>query len=94
MHLLRLLMMAKDIVEKGEIITRRTHDLPLLLSIRRGDFMQADGTYSKDFFELVDEYERKLNEAVKRTKLPEEPDMRAVGRFVERVNLYAVTGKF
>ncbi len=94
MHLIRLLIMAKDVVEKGEIITRRTQDLPVLLSIRRGDFMKSDGTYSADFFTLVDEYERKLNEAVKHTKLPDEPDMRAVGRFVEHVNLCAVTGRF
>ncbi len=93
MHLVRLLMMAKDVVERGEIITRRTDDLPLLLSIRRGDYMLPDGTYSRDFYDVVDEYENKLDEAVKHTKLPAEPDMRAVGRFVERVNLYAVTGR-
>lgn len=94
MHLVRLLMMAKDVVERGEIITKRTDDLPVLLSIRRGDYMLSDGTYSRDFYSLVDEYERKLDEAVKHTKLPAEPDMRTVGRFVERVNLYAVTGRF
>ena len=94
MHLVRLLMMARDIVEKRRIITRRTEDLPVLLSIRRGDFMLEDGTYSRDFYALVDEYERKLDEAIRHTSLPEEPDMAAVGRFVERVNLYAVTGRF
>ena len=94
MHLVRLLMMAKDVVERGEIITKRTDDLPVLLSIRRGDYMLSDVTYSRDFYSLVDEYERKLEEAVKHTKLPAEPDMRTVGRFVERVNLYAVTGRF
>ena len=93
MHLVRLLLMARDIVEKRRIITRRTEDLPVLLSIRRGDFMLPDGTYSKDFYAMVDEYERKLDEAIRHTSLPEEPDMAAVGRLVERVNLYAVTGR-
>ncbi len=93
MHLVRLLLMARDIVEKRRIITHRAEDLPVLLAIRRGDYMLSDGTYSGDFYALVDEYERKLDEAVRRTCLPEEPDMAAVGRFVERINYYAVTGR-
>ncbi len=91
MHLVRLFMMAIDILEKGVIRTHRTDDLPLLLSIRRGDFMQADGTYSRTFYEMLDEYERKLDEAAARTKLPDEPDLAKVAKFVERVNLYVVT---
>ena len=91
MHLVRLFMMAIDILEKGEIRTHRTDDLPLLLSIRRGDFMEADGTYSKVFYEMLEEYERKLDEAAARTKLPDEPDLVKVAEFVERVNRYVVT---
>ncbi|SDB67950.1 nucleotidyltransferase domain-containing protein [Butyrivibrio sp. INlla16] len=93
MHLIRLFMMAIDILEKGEIITHRTNDLDTLLAIRRGDFMEADGSYSPAFFEMLDEYERKLDEAAKKTTLPDNPDMEKVERFVERVNRYAVTGE-
>ena len=52
MHLVRLFMMAIDILERGEIKTHRKDDLPLLLSIRNGDFMQEDGTYSKAFYAM------------------------------------------
>ena len=93
MHLIRLFMMAIDILEKGEIITHRTNDLPLLQAIRRGDYMLADGTFSSAFYELLEEYEHRLDEAAEKTKLPDNPDMRAVEHFVERINRYAVTGE-
>lgn len=93
MHLIRLFMMAIDILEKGEIITQRKNDLPVLLAIRRGEYMQSDGTFSADFYEMLEEYEHKLDEAAARTKLPDNPDMDGVEKFVERVNRYAVTGE-
>lgn len=86
MHLVRLLMMAVDILDKREIITYRKDDLTLLLAIRRGDYMNADGTFSVEFYEILDEYEHKLDEAAKRTTLPDEPDMDKVGKFVEHIN--------
>lgn len=93
MHLIRLFMMAIDILEKGEIITHRKNDLPVLLAIRRGEYMQSDGTFSADFYEMLEEYEHKLDAAAARTKLPDNPDMDGVEKFVERVNRYAVTGE-
>lgn len=93
MHLIRLFMMAIDILEQGRIITHRTTDLPLLLSIRHGEYMKEDGTFSQAFYEVLEEYERRLEEASKKTKLPDNPDLAAVERFVERVNLYSLTGE-
>ena len=93
MHLIRLFMMAIDILEKREIRTHRTDDLPLLLAIRRGDYMETDGTFSKAFYEMLGEYERKLDEASVRTKLPDNPDIEKVGKFVERINRYVITGE-
>lgn len=93
MHLIRLFMMAIDIMEKGEICTYRRDDLPTLLAIRRGDYMLQDGTFSPEFYELLTEYERKLDEAAENTILPDNPDMDRVARFVERINRYAVTGE-
>ncbi len=90
MHLIRLFMMAIDILEKGEIITHRTDDLPLLLAIRKGEYMQADGTFSPAFYEMLEEYERKLDEAALSTKLPDNPDMGKVGKFVMHINSHAV----
>ena len=38
-------------------------------------------------------YERKLDEASVRTKLPDNPDIEKVGKFVERINRYVITGE-
>lgn len=94
MHLIRLFMMAIDILEKGRIITHRGNDLPVLLAIRRGEYMLPDGTFSTEFYEILEEYERRLDEAAAKTALPDNPDMSAVESFVEHVNRYAVTGEF
>ena len=93
MHLIRLFMMAIDILEKGEIRTRRNEDLPILLAIRNGEYMQADGTFSQAFYEMLEDYEQRLDEAATHTSLPDNPDMDKVEAFVERVNRYAITGE-
>ena len=93
MHLIRLFMMAVDILEKGEIRTRRTDDLPVLLAIRKGEYMLEDGTFAPEFYELLEDYERRLDEAAGKTVLPDNPDMEKVERFVERVNRYVITGE-
>lgn len=90
MHLIRLFMMAIDILEKGEIRTHRTDDLELLRSIRRGDFQKADRTFSDEFYEMLSAYENRLETATKNTRLPDNPDMEKVEQFVEAVNRMAI----
>ena len=94
MHLIRLFMMAIDILEKGEIRTHRTDDLDLLLKIRRGEFMKDDRTFSDEFYEILSDYEKQLRMATKETILPDNPDMDKVEAFVERVNRCAIDGEF
>lgn len=94
MHLVRLFMMAIDILEKGEIRTHRTDDLELLKSIRRGDFQKTDGTYQKEFYDLLSDYEKRLEVATAKTTLPDNPDMEKVEQFVEYVNRKAIEGDF
>ena len=94
MHLIRLFMMAKDILEKGEIRTHRTDDLELLRSIRRGDYQQEDKTFSKEFYDMLADYESRLEVAIKKTELPDNPDMDKVGAFVEYMNRRAIEGDF
>lgn len=90
MHLVRLFMMGIDILEEGEIRTHRPEaDLALLRSIRNGEYMK-DGAFIPTFYEIVEDYEKRFAEAEKRSCLPENPDMEAVGRFVERINRKAI----
>lgn len=86
MHLMRLFMMAIDILEKQEVHTYRDKEHELLLSIRRGDFQNADGKFRDEFYELLAEYEDKLHYAAKNTELPEEPDMNKVQEYVMTIN--------
>lgn len=90
MHLIRLFMMAVDILEKGEIRTHRTDDLGLLRQIRRGDFQNEDKTFSKEFYDMLARYESRLEQAAEKSRLPDNPDMEQIGRFVEHVNRQAI----
>ena len=86
MHLIRLYMMGIDILEKKELRTHRPEsDLALLRSIRNGDYMTA-GVLNDEFYEIVSEYQARFDEAEKHSNLPDDPDMKAVGEFVESVN--------
>ena len=94
MHLIRLLMTVIDILEEHTIITCRQEDLPLLMKIRNGGYMMEDGTMSPAFYEVLDMYEHKFEEAAQKTTLPDSPDMKKVGAFVERINRCAVMEDF
>lgn len=86
MHLIRLFLMALDILVKGEIHTYREEEQELLKSIRRGDFQKPDGTFREEFYELLADYEKRLERAAAETVLPDEPDMERVQEFVMAVN--------
>lgn len=94
MHLIRLFMMAIDILEKGEIRTHRTDDLELLRSIRRGEFQKQDRTFSEEFYHILSDYEQRLESAVRNTGLPDNPDMIQVEKLVEFINRKAIEGDF
>ena len=94
MHLIRLLLTVIDILEKHRIVTCRQEDLPLLMKIRNGEYMQPDGTLSPDFYEILDQCERRFQQAARETTLPDSPDMERIGAFVERVNRCAVMGEY
>ncbi len=94
MHLIRLFLMGIDILEKGEIRTHRINDLELLKSIRHGDFQKEDKSFSREFYDIVSEYEKRLETATKHTSLPDNPDMEKVEQFVEYVNRKAIEVDF
>ena len=86
MHLVRLFMMGTDILKNGLIRTRRPDDeLELLRSIRDGAYMK-EGQLSDEFYKIVSEYEARYEEAERSSKLPDNPDMERIERFVEEIN--------
>lgn len=90
MHLIRLFMMGIDILEKGEIRTCRKEELELLRKIRSGGFLREDRSFDGEFYDILGEYESRLEQAVRRSVLPDTPDMDQVERFVEYVNRKAL----
>lgn len=90
MHLVRLYLMCFDILEKEEINTYRETDHDLLMSIRNGKFMQEDGTYKQEFFDMVNKLEKRLQYDKENTSLPKVPDIKIVEDFVMDVNRKAI----
>lgn len=86
MHLIRLFMMALDILEKGEINTYRKAEHDLLMDIRFGKYQKEDGTFYESFYEMLADYEKRLKYAADNTELPEEPDTEAVQDLLMLIN--------
>ena len=86
MHLIRLFMMALDILEKGEINTYREKEHDLLMDIRFGKYQKEDGTFHESFYEMLSDFEKKLHYAAENTDLPVEPDMTKVQELVMTIN--------
>lgn len=92
MHLIRLYMMCLDILERKEIVTFREKEHELLMSIRNGEYLDGNRQPIPEFFEMVDDYEKKMKYAKENTDLPENPDYKAIQEFVMDVNERVVRG--
>ncbi len=86
MHLVRLYLMCFDIVEKGEINTYRDKEHDFLMDIRNGKYLDENRQPIKEFYEIVSEYENKLECLKSSTYLPEEVDMKKVMDLVQDIN--------
>lgn len=92
LHMVRLYLMVFDILEKGEINTYREKEHDFLMSIRNGKYLDDEQKPTKEFYEIVDEYEHKLDLLKDTTELPDVPDMTKVNDFVASVNERIVLG--
>ena len=86
MHLIRLYLMCLDILEKEEIITFREKEHNLLMNIRNGRYQKADHTFSAEFYDLLNDLEKRLDYAKENTSLPEMPDLAQIEAFQMEVN--------
>lgn len=86
MHLVRLYLTAFDILENKRIVTYRENDIPLLMSIRNGYFMNKDGTYKQEFFDMISDFEKRLKYDSDNTDLPNKPNYKIIEEFVMEVN--------
>lgn len=93
MHLVRLYYMAFDILERKQIITYREAEHDLLMSIRNGAFSNEQNLFSNEFYEMVDELEKRLEYAKQNTDLPKDPDYKRIEDFVVSVNSEILKGE-
>ena len=94
MHLIRLYMMCLDILEKEQIVTYREAEHDLLMDIRNGKYLDSNDQPIPEFYEMVDDYEKKLDYAKLNTSLPDSPNYKKIREFVMNVNERVVKGEF
>ena len=83
MHLVRLYLMAEDILVNGEIITYREKEHDLLMSIKQGEYYNEElNCLSVEFFDMVNGLDKRLLAANEESRLPETPDMERVSRLL------------
>lgn len=93
MHLVRLYYMCFDILERGEIVTYREAEHDFLMDIRNGKYLDNDNKPTTEFFEIVDELEKRLEYDKIHTELPEKPDYNRIKEFTMSVNERIVKGE-
>jgi len=86
MHLVRLYLMCFDILERGEIITYREAEHDLLMDIRNGKYLDDNKQPTKEFYEMVDKLEKRLDYDSKNTDLPDSVDMKKINDLVYSIN--------
>lgn len=94
MHLIRLYMMCLDILENEKIVTYREAEHDLLMDIRNGKYLDANKQPISEFYEMVNDYEKRLEYARNNTSLPDKPDYKKINEFVASVNERVVKGEF
>lgn len=93
MHLVRLYLMCLDILNEGEIITYREKDHDFLMEIRNGKYLDDNRQPIPEFFDIVKDFEDKLEKAKKTTNLPDNPDYKKINEFIASVNERIVKGE-
>ena len=93
MHLIRLYMMCLDILENEKIVTYRTDEHDLLMSIRNGEYLDENRQPTTAFYDLLNEYEKRFDYAKNNTSLPDVPDHKRINEFKMSVNERIVKGE-
>ena len=79
MHLIRLYLMAIDILQKQHVITYREKEHDLLINIRQGKLTL------QEILKIKDELEIKMQEVFQSTLLPDKPDYDAINHLMIKI---------
>lgn len=86
MHLVRLLLMGIEILEGKGINTYRENDRNQLLEIRNGKYQKEDGSFYQEFFDMVNNLEKRLQYAADNSSLPSKPNFNKIEELVVEIN--------
>lgn len=78
MHTVRGILMGIETLKTGVVKTYRKNDLPILLPILEGKYMNSDGTMNSSFYDIVDKLQKEADYAFKHSVLPNMPDEKKV----------------
>ena len=92
MHLVRLYLMAKDILEDSKIITYREKEHDFLMDIRNGKYLTEDSRPTQEFMDMVGELEQGLKDSIKKSPLPDKPDEERINDLLADINESIVCG--
>ena len=84
--------MCFDILENEKIVTYREKEHDLLMDIRNGKYLDDNRQPIPEFFEMLDELEKRLEYDKKNTSLPEKPNCKEINEFVASVNERVIKG--
>ena len=84
--------MCFDILERGKIITYREQDHDFLMEIRNGKYLDDNKQPIPEFFEMVTDFEKRLEYAKTHTELPDKPNYKAIRDFTISVNERIIKG--
>lgn len=90
-HLARLYMMGIELLRDAKINTYRDKDHDFLMDIRAGKYLGENNLPTKEFMEMVKEWDAQLEDAALHSPLPDKPDEERINRFKSEVNYAIVT---
>ena len=93
MHTFRLYLMCLDILENEEINTYREKEHDLLMNIRNGKYINENEQPLPEFYDIVSEYEEKLEYAKEHTNLPDKPQYKKIDELLMSVNERIIKGE-
>jgi hypothetical protein len=64
------------------------------MDIRNGKYLDNEKQPTPEFYEMVNDYEKRVEYAKNNTSLPDKPDYNKINEFVASVNERVVKGEF
>ena len=87
MHLVRLYYMGIEILKDKDLHTYRTNEHDLLVAIRNGLFLDENNCATQDFYTLLAQLEKELENAYKQSTLPNKVDYNKVKELKIKISI-------